>query len=153
MVPIEAKELLRILPHRYPFLLVDRILELERGQRVVGMKNVTMNEPFFIGHFPGRPVMPGVLIVEMMAQAGCVMLLTLEQYAGKLAYMGGIEKARFRRPVVPGDTLIAEITLIKARSSIGWVKAEARVGDAVVCEAEISFALVDRDESELREGG
>lgn len=142
---IEAKEILRILPHRYPFLLVDRIRELEPGKRVVGIKNVTMNEHFFVGHFPGHPIMPGVLIVEMMAQAGGVMLLTSEDHAGKLAYLAGIERTRFRKPVLPGDTLTAVVTLVKTRGNIGWVKAEARVEDKIVCEAEMSFALVERD--------
>jgi beta-hydroxyacyl-ACP dehydratase FabZ len=142
---LEAKEILKILPHRYPFLLVDRILEVDPGKRVVGQKNVTINEQFFVGHFPGEPIMPGVLIIEMMAQAGGVMLLTIEENQGKLAYLAGVEKARFRKPVLPGDTLIAEITLLRARASMGWVKASATVDGKVVCEAELAFALVERE--------
>jgi beta-hydroxyacyl-ACP dehydratase FabZ len=145
---IDAKTLQTILPHRYPFLLVDRVLELDEGQRVVALKNVTINEPFFVGHFPGHPVMPGVLIIEMMAQAGGVMLLVTPEHRGKLAYLAGIEKARFRKPVMPGDTLIAEASLIKYRSGMGWVKAVAKVGEKVVCEAELSFALVAPEASE-----
>jgi len=143
--PIEAKEILRILPHRYPFLLVDRVLELEPGQRIVAVKNVTHNEPFFTGHFPGEPIMPGVLIIEMMAQAGGVMMLALEEHKGKLAYLAGVEKARFRKPVLPGDSLRAEITMLKGRSGIGWVKATAHVGEKLVFDAEIAFSLVARD--------
>jgi len=140
---LEAKDILKILPHRYPLLLVDRVLELEPGQRVLAQKNVSINEPFFVGHFPGEPIMPGALIVEMMAQSGAVMLLVMDQHRGKLAYLAGLDKARFRKPVRPGDTLIAEVVKIKARGSVGWVKATARVGEKVVCEAEISFAIVD----------
>jgi beta-hydroxyacyl-ACP dehydratase FabZ len=142
---LDANEILHILPHRYPFLLVDRILELEPGKRVVGQKNVTMNEHFFVGHFPGHPIMPGVLIIEMMAQVGGVMLLKTEGNAGKLAYLAGVEKARFRKPVVPGDTLTAEITIVRSRGNMGWTKAEARVDGTLVCDAEISFALVPRE--------
>jgi 3-hydroxyacyl-[acyl-carrier-protein] dehydratase len=144
-LPFGAKELLEILPHRYPFLLVDKVLELESGQRVVALKNVTLNEPFFVGHFPGNPIMPGVLILEMMAQIGGVMLLTMDEHKGKLAYLAGVEKARFRKPVLPGDTLISEITLLRARGGMGWVKASTKVGDKVVCEAELAFALVARE--------
>ena len=143
----EARDILRILPHRYPFLLVDRILELEPGLRIVAIKNVTINEPFFVGHFPGHPIMPGVLIIEMMAQAGGVMMLMQEEHKGKLAYLAGVEKARFRKPVLPGDSLRTEITMLKGRGSVGWVKATAHVGDKLVCEAEISFALIARDEA------
>jgi beta-hydroxyacyl-ACP dehydratase FabZ len=142
---LDASEILHILPHRYPFLLVDRILELEPGKRVVGQKNVTMNEHFFVGHFPGHPIMPGVLIIEMMAQVGGVMLLKTEGNAGKLAYLAGVEKARFRKPVVPGDTLTAEITIVRSRGNMGWTKAEARVDGTLVCDAEIAFALVARE--------
>ena len=142
---LEAKDILKILPHRYPFLLVDRILEVEPGKRVVGLKIVTLNEQFFVGHFPGEPIMPGVLIIEMMAQAGGVMLLTIEKNQGKLAYLAGVEKARFRKPVLPGDTLIAEITMLRARTNMGWVKAVARVGEKIVCEAELAFAVMDRE--------
>jgi len=144
---LEAKDILKVLPHRYPFLLIDRILEVEPGQRILGLKNVTLNEEFFVGHFPGNPIMPGVLILEMMAQAGGVMLLTTEQHAGKLAYLAGVEKARFRKPVLPGDSLIAEITMLRARANMGWVKAVARVADKVVCEAELAFALVEHEAS------
>ncbi|MDX1933588.1 MAG: 3-hydroxyacyl-ACP dehydratase FabZ [Capsulimonadales bacterium] len=142
---MEAKDILRILPHRYPFLLVDRILEVEPGKRIVAEKNVTMNEPFFVGHFPGHPIMPGVLIIEMLAQVGGVMQLLVEEHQGKLAYLAGIEKARFRKPVLPGDTVRAEITMLKERSGMGWVKATAHVAGKLVCEADIAFALVARD--------
>jgi beta-hydroxyacyl-ACP dehydratase FabZ len=142
---IEAKEILHLLPHRYPFLLVDRVLEVEPGQRIVAVKNVTINEPFFTGHFPGEPIMPGVLIIEMMAQAGGLMLLTMEEHRGKLAYLAGIERARFRKPVLPGDTLRAEITMLRGRGGMGWVKATTHVGEKLVCDAELAFALVARD--------
>jgi 3-hydroxyacyl-[acyl-carrier-protein] dehydratase len=144
-VVIEAGDILRLLPHRYPFLLVDRVLEVEPGQRVVAVKNVTINEPFFAGHFPDHPIMPGVLIIEMMAQAGGVMLLTTEEHKGKLAYLAGVEKARFRKPVLPGDTLRAEVTMLRAWGGMGWVKAAAYVGEKLVCDAELAFALVARD--------
>ncbi len=145
----DAKGILRVLPHRYPFLLVDKIVELDPGRRVVGKKNVTISEQFFTGHFPGHPIMPGVLVVEMMAQVGSVMLLPSEEHAGKLPYLAGIEKARFRKPVLPGDTLTAEVTMLRSRGDVGWVKAEARVDGQVVCEAEMSFALVARDGADL----
>ena len=145
---ISATELLAILPHRYPFLLVDRVLSVEPGVRATGLKNASHGEPYFVGHFPGHPIMPGVLIVEMMAQVSGVMLLTLPEHTGKLAYLAGVEKARFRKPVLPGDTVIAEVELIKARGTIGFVKAVAKVGDAVVCEAELMFALQSRNGEE-----
>jgi 3-hydroxyacyl-[acyl-carrier-protein] dehydratase len=148
--PIEAKEILHLLPHRYPFLLVDRVLEVEPGQRVVALKNVTINEPFFTGHFPGDPIMPGVLIIEMLAQAGGVMLLTTEEHKGKLAYLAGVEKARFRKPVLPGDTLRGEITMLRGRGGMFWVKAAAHVGEKLVCDAELAFALIVRDNGNNR---
>jgi 3-hydroxyacyl-[acyl-carrier-protein] dehydratase len=146
---LDAKALLRILPHRYPFLLVDRVLEVEPGKRIVALKNVTFNEPHFTGHFPGNPIMPGVLQLEMMAQVGGVMLLLVPEHTGKLALFAGVEKARFRKPVLPGDTLLVEVHLLRTRGTIGWVTAEARVNDKVVCEAEMSFALVDREDVPL----
>ena len=114
-----AVEIQRIIPHRYPFLLVDRVVELEPGQRAVGIKNVTMGDPFFQGHFPGYPVMPGVLIVEALAQVGAVGLLTTDQFKGQLALFAGIEKVRFKRQVKPGDTLRLEVDLGQVRRGIG----------------------------------
>ena len=142
---LNIQQILQTLPHRYPFLLVDRVDELEIGKRVVAIKNVTINEPFFEGHFPDHPIMPGVLIIEMMAQAGGVMLLASDEHKGKLAYLAGVEKARFRKPVLPGDVLRAEIIMLRGRGGMGWVKASATVGETVVCDAELAFALVPRD--------
>ncbi|WP_119319691.1 3-hydroxyacyl-ACP dehydratase FabZ [Capsulimonas corticalis] len=130
-----------ILPHRYPFLLVDRVLELEPGKRAVGIKNVTVNEEFFQGHFPQRPIMPGVLVIEAMAQIGGIMILAVEEHRGKLAFLGTIDNAKFRRPVVPGDTLNIEAVLTRARGNTGKVHCTARVEDQVVAEAEIMFVL------------
>jgi 3-hydroxyacyl-[acyl-carrier-protein] dehydratase len=135
-------EILKVLPHRYPFLLVDRILELEPGHRAVGLKNVTLNEPFFQGHFPGHPIMPGVLLIEAMAQVGGVILLTMSGNQGKLAYFGGMDKVRFRRPVVPGDTLITEVEVVKHRGSFGWVRGIARVDGQVAVKGDLSYSLV-----------
>lgn len=145
-VPIDVRSLMRILPHRYPFLLVDRVIEVEPGKRIVARKNVTANEPHFTGHFPDNPIMPGVLQLEMLAQAGGAMLLMLEKNQGRLALLAGIEKARFRRPVVPGDVLEIEVEVVQTRGDMGWVKGLARVDGKTVCEAQISFALADSPE-------
>ncbi len=142
MPVLEIEAIKEILPHRYPFLLVDRILELEPGKRAIGIKNVTANEPFFQGHFPQRAIMPGVLIIEAMAQVGGIMILSVEEHRGKLAYLGTVDGVKFRRPVVPGDTLQMETELLRIRGNMGRVRCAARVGDQSVAEAEIMFALV-----------
>jgi len=139
---LDIEAIKEILPHRYPFLLVDRITELVPGKRVVGLKNITVNEPFFQGHFPQRAIMPGVLIIEVMAQIGGVMILSVEEHRGKLAYIGTVDNAKFRRPVVPGDTLEVEVELLRLRGNMGKVKCVARVGGEEAAEAEIMFALV-----------
>ncbi|WP_207669276.1 3-hydroxyacyl-ACP dehydratase FabZ [Fonticella tunisiensis] len=139
---MENIDIQNILPHRYPFLLVDRITEIEEGKRAVGIKNVTINEPFFQGHFPGNPIMPGVLIVEAMAQVGAVAILSMEEYKGKLAVFTGIDKLRFRKQVVPGDTLIMEAELVAIKRGIGKAKVSARVGDKIAAEGELMFAVV-----------
>lgn len=141
---MDIREIQNILPHRYPFLLVDRILEVEEGKRAVGIKNVTVNEPFFQGHFPGNPIMPGVLILEAMAQVGAVAVLNMEQNKNKLAMFAGIDKARFKRPVVPGDQLRMEVELVKVKGSIGKGKGSAYVGDELAAEAELMFVLTDK---------
>lgn len=140
------QEILDFLPHRYPFLLIDRILEIEEGKRIVALKNVTMNEPFFQGHFPGIPIMPGVLIIEAMAQAGGVLVFkALPNRHEKLVYFMGIENARFRRPVRPGDQLRLEMEVIRIKSRVGRLRGQALVDGAVAAEAEVMFSLVDKD--------
>jgi len=138
---LTIEEIQKILPHRYPFLLVDKIVEMEAGKRVVGIKNVSVNEPFFQGHFPGKPVMPGVLIIEAMAQVGAVAILSMEAYAGGVALFAGIDRARFRRQVVPGDQLRIEVELTKLRGSVGKSLAKAFVGEELAAEAEMMFAV------------
>ena len=142
---MDVQEIQSILPHRYPFLLVDRILEVEPGKRIVGIKNVTVNEPFFPGHFPGKPIMPGVLIIEAMAQVGGVLLLKeVEDRENKLVYFMGIDEARFRKPVVPGDQLRFELEVLKRKSTTCKLQGRAFVDGALVAEAVILSAMVDR---------
>lgn len=140
---LNIDQIKEIIPHRYPFLLVDRILEMEVGKRAVGIKNVTANEPFFQGHFPEYPVMPGVLIVEALAQVGAVAILAAEENRGRLAFFAGLDNVRFRQQVRPGDTLHMEVEILSFKRSIGKGKAVAKVGDKVVCEAELMFAIGD----------
>lgn len=141
MSVMSIQEIKEIIPHRYPMLLVDHIEELEEGKRVVAKKNVTINEPFFQGHFPHEPVMPGVLIVEAMAQAGAVALLSLPDFRGKTAYFGGLDKAKFRKKVTPGDTLILEVEILKVKSAAGIGKGIAYVDGKKVAEAELTFMI------------
>ncbi len=138
---LDINAIQQILPHRYPFLLVDRILEVEEGKKIVGIKNVSMNEPFFQGHFPNYPVMPGVLIIEAMAQVGAVAVLSMPAFAGRIALLAGIDKARFRRQVVPGDILRIEVEVLKLRGTVGKSQARAYVGEELAVEAELMFAL------------
>lgn len=141
---LSVKDIQEIIPHRYPFLLVDRILEIVPGEKAIGLKNVTINEPFFQGHFPGEPVMPGVLIAEALAQVGAVALLSRAEFKGKLALFRGIEKFRFRGVVRPGDTLHLEIVLTGLRGIVGRGKGRASVEGKVVAAGELIFALSDR---------
>src|SRR5262244_2887334 len=143
---LDVNQIQAILPHRYPFLLVDRIVDYEAGKRVVGIKNVSLNEPFFAGHFPGAPVMPGVLIIEAMAQtAGVLMLASIPDRANKLVFFTGIDGAKFRKPVIPGDQLRMELTVLKYRNRYIRLRGEAYVDGMLVAEAEIASALVDRN--------
>lgn len=137
---LNIEEIKAIIPHRYPFLLVDQIIEVEEN-RVVGKKNVTINEPFFEGHFPDYPVMPGVLILEALAQTGAVAILGKEENKGKIGFLAGIDKARFRRQVRPGDTLTLEVEIIRLKGPIGKGRAKATVDGETACEAEIMFAI------------
>lgn len=138
---MDINEIKKILPHRYPFLLVDRVEEMEPGKSITAIKNVTVNEEFFQGHFPEEPVMPGVLILESLAQAGAIALLSLEEYAGKIVYFGSIDKARFRRKVVPGDTLTLKVEIIRLRGRAGTGTGKAYVGDALAAECQFMFMM------------
>jgi 3-hydroxyacyl-[acyl-carrier-protein] dehydratase len=138
---LDIKEIQKIIPHRYPFLLIDKIEKLEEGKSAVGYKNVTMNEYFFQGHFPTEPVMPGVLIIEALAQVGAVVILSKPENAGKIAYFGGINKARFRRKVVPGDTLRLEVEITKVKGNVGIGRAIAYIESEVAAQAELTFAI------------
>ena len=138
---LNTEQIKEIIPHRDPFLLIDEILEVEEGTKAVGIKNVTGDEDFFRGHFPGYPVMPGVLIVEALAQVGAVAMLIKEENRGKLAFFAGIDKCRFKRQVKPGDQLHLEVEIVRIKGPIGKGKGIAKVNGEVACEAEITFAL------------
>lgn len=138
---LSVTEIQKIIPHRYPFLLVDRIIEIEPMKRAVGIKNVTNTEPFFQGHFPGQPVMPGVLLLEAMAQVGGVAMLYPEENRGKIALFAGMDRVKFRKPVVPGDQIRMTAELLKVRGNIGKLWAEAYVDGQLVAEGEFLFAL------------
>ena len=144
-VDLGALDIQAILPHRYPFLLVDRIVEIEYGVAAVGLKQVSMGEPYFQGHFPDYPVMPGVLIIEALAQVGAVALLGAEEHAGKIALFAGIDGVRFRRQVMPGDTLRLETQINRMRRGIGKGSGVATVDGEVAAQGEITFALVERE--------
>lgn len=140
---MDITQIQETIPHRYPFLLVDRILEVEEGVRAVGLKNVTINEPFFVGHFPGYPVMPGVLIAEALAQVAAVAMLSSEGNRGKIGLLAGIDQFRFRDQVKPGDTLILEMEITRMKGTIGKGRGVAKVGERVVAEGELMFALAN----------
>jgi len=138
---MDIEEIKQTIPHRYPFLLVDKVLEVEEGSRVVAIKNVTINEPFFQGHFPDYPVMPGVLIIEAMAQVGAIAMLGKEENKGKIGFLAGVDKCRFKRQVKPGDQLKLEVEITRLKGAIGKGKGRATVDGEVACEAEIMFAI------------
>ncbi|MDJ1407479.1 MAG: 3-hydroxyacyl-ACP dehydratase FabZ [Candidatus Midichloria sp.] len=142
---LNIQQIIKLIPHRYPFLLIDKIISIESGIKAVALKNVTVNENFFVGHFPIKPVMPGVLIIEVMAQAAAVFLIydTKAEINNKLIYFTSIENAKFRKPVEPGDTMIIEVSKIQSRNSMWKIKGEVRVNDTLVTEAIVSAVLVD----------
>jgi 3-hydroxyacyl-[acyl-carrier-protein] dehydratase len=142
---LDIQDILGLLPHRYPFLLIDRVVEFERGKRLVALKNVTMNEPFFQGHFPGYPIMPGVLVIEAMAQAGAIIMMSeMPDRETKLAVFTGIDKAKFRRQVTPGDQLRIEVNVLAFKTRIGRMEAKAFVGDKLACQAVLTCSIVPR---------
>lgn len=142
---LSTLDIMKILPHRYPFLLVDRIIQLEPGKKVIGIKNVTVNEPFFQGHFPGHPIMPGVLIIEAMAQVGGIYAVVTDKIGDdRVTYFAGIDNARFRRPVVPGDTLRLELELAACKRGLYCFKALAFVGETLVAEADLKATFAAR---------
>jgi 3-hydroxyacyl-[acyl-carrier-protein] dehydratase len=145
-LPLGPAEIRELIPHRYPFLLVDTIEELEPGVRAVGIKNVTQNEPFFQGHFPDYPVMPGVLIIEAMAQVGAVGVMSGGEHRDKLALFAGIDGVRFRRQVLPGDVLRMEVEIERLKGRVGRGRGRATVGDERVCEADLMFAFAEREQ-------
>lgn len=138
---MDIKQIMDIIPHRPPFLLIDRVEEIVEGEKIVAIKNVTMNEPFFVGHYPGEPVMPGVLIIEAMAQAGAVAILSMDEFKGKKPFFGAIDKAKFRKKVVPGDTLRLEVIFTKLRGNAGIGKGIAYVDGKKAAEAELTFMI------------
>jgi len=142
MGELDIRQIMEVLPHRYPLLLVDRIVEFEPGVRARGYKNITYNEPVFMGHFPGNPLFPGVYMIEAMAQLGGVVVLEPGEFTRKIPYLAGIDKAKFRRPVVPGDRLMMEVSLLRHKRNIGWVGCEANVDGEFVCSAELMFSIV-----------
>jgi 3-hydroxyacyl-[acyl-carrier-protein] dehydratase len=142
MAEADIRRIMETLPHRYPMLLLDRITELEPGKRAAGYKNVTINEPFFQGHFPNNPVMPGVLIIEAMAQLGGTVILEPNAATTSVPYLAGVDKVRFRRPVLPGDRLMMQVSVQWLRMTYGCLSAEARVDDQLVCTAELMFSVV-----------
>lgn len=139
---LDIIEIQKLIPHRYPFLLVDKIIDMEPGKKATGIKNVTVNEPFFQGHFPGKPIMPGVLIVEAMAQVAAAVCMGIEENKGKLGVFAGIDKCKFRRQIVPGDTIRMEVEMTALRRGIGKADAKAYVGDELACFANLTFALI-----------
>lgn len=138
---MNIEQIKETIPHRYPFLLVDKVIEVEEGKRVAGIKNVTINEPFFQGHFPDYPVMPGVLIIEALAQVGAIAMLGKEENKGKLGFLAGVDKCRFKRQVQPGDQLRLEVEITRLKGAIGKGKGRATVDGELACEAEIMFAI------------
>jgi 3-hydroxyacyl-[acyl-carrier-protein] dehydratase len=138
---LDINKIKKMLPHRYPFLLVDRVLELVPKQKIIALKNVTINEEFFNGHFPEKPVMPGVLIIESLAQAAGLLMLSEEEHQGKIPYFTGIDNAKFRKTIVPGDQIILEVEVIRLKGSVGRVKTVAKVDGQIAAEAELMFVL------------
>lgn len=142
---VDIKRILEMIPHRYPMLMVDRVIEMRLDQSAVGIKNVTINEPFFQGHYPGTPIMPGVLLVEAMAQLGGLLLANVLEHTGKIAILLSIDRVKLRKPVVPGDQVVLEAENLRATARTGHLKCRALVGDKVAAEAELRFMMVDPD--------